>query len=69
MKLRELKRIVDFHVNNLQDHQDPNVCIEVKGSGAGGTPTVNVKHASLGFDWDSGKFILRTVEGLTTNPK
>lgn len=60
MKLRKLKKIVDIYVENLQDYQDPNVVVAVKGSGVGGTPCVDVKSAHVGFDWDSGKFIIHT---------
>ena len=38
---------------------EDTVCIEIPGSGFGGTSVVNVKSAGCGIDWDDGKFIIR----------
>jgi len=37
---------------------DLDLCIEVKGDGFGGTPTVDIKMVYAGFDWDKGKLII-----------
>lgn len=38
-------------------------------STVGGVPTVKVKYAQMGFDWDSGKFLLSTEEDLTPSDR
>jgi len=60
MKLRDFKRRIDAYVDSLQEHQDPNVVVAISGSGIGGTPCVNIRSISMGFDWDSGKIIVYT---------
>ena len=64
MKLSELKQYVDLYYR--PGHEDPEVVIEIKlpYSTVGGKPTVKIKNTSMGFDWDSGKFILRPEEPL-----
>ncbi len=49
-------------------HQnDARLVVEVYRPGSiGGTPCVEVAGVFAGFDWDSGKFILKTDEKLTT---
>lgn len=66
MKLTDLKQIVDRYLS-LQPRDDSNVFVSIKlpYSTVGGQPTVGVKSAQLGFDWDAGKFILYTEEDLT----
>ena len=66
MKFSELKRLVDLYHRDSH-HEDPEVVIQIKlpYSTVGGTPTVKIKNAQMGFDWDSGKFIFTTEEPLT----
>lgn len=70
MKFSELKRLVDLHDrDNLRE--DPEVVIEIKlpYSTVGSMPTVKIKNAQMGFDWDSGKFIFTTEEPLTPSDR
>lgn len=66
MKLTELKQIVDRYLS-LQPREDSNIVVSIKlpYSSVGGQPTVGVKSAQLGFDWDWGKLIFYTEEDLT----
>lgn len=41
---------------------DPEVMVILSQQGMPGTPCVKVKYVSLGFDWDHGKFMLRTEQ-------
>jgi hypothetical protein len=69
MNLLKLHEVVKSAIKNtLINYEDPamiNVCIEIKGSGFGGTKVDNVKCAYLGFDWDKGKFIIVSENELT----
>lgn len=71
MKLSELKRLVDLYCRDDRHHEDPEVVIQIKlpYSTVGGTPTVQIKNAQMGFDWDHGKFIFRTEEDLTPSDR
>jgi len=71
MKFSELKRLVDLHCRDDRYHEDPEVVIQIKlpYSTVGGTPTVKVKNAYGGFDWDSGKFIFHPEEDLTPSDR
>ena len=65
MKFSELKRLVDLY-QRPGHYEDPEVVVEIKlpYSTVGGMPTVKIKSAQMGFDWDSGKFIFHTEEPL-----
>lgn len=67
MKLSELKQLIDRYTTLQRLHDDPDVVVMIKlpYSTVGGVPTVKVKYAQMGFDWDSGKFLLSTEEDLT----
>jgi len=43
------------------------VCIEIRGSGFGGTNAVYVKDAYCGIDWDDKKFIIVPEVELTNS--
>ena len=64
MKLDEFKQLIDRNLELNPSQKNANVCIEVQGSGIGGTNVVNVKMAQLGFDWDHGKFIIYPKDRL-----
>jgi hypothetical protein len=70
MKLSELHRIVDLHHSD-QLREDPEVVIKIKlpYSTVGASPTVKAKSTHLGFDWDSGKFIIYPEEELTPSDR
>jgi hypothetical protein len=59
MKLSELKTAIDVAIKNSRT-EDFNAVIEVTMPYAtvGGTPTVGIKSAHLGFDWNHGKFFI-----------
>lgn len=70
MKFSELKHLVDLHYHP-DYREDPEVVIEIKlpYSTVGASPTVKIKNANMGFDWDSGKFILHPEENLTPSDR
>ena len=53
MKLRELKKIIDFTLKHQQAHYNPDVTIIVEGNSIGARPSERVKGANAGFDWNS----------------
>lgn len=63
MTFNELKLIIE-HLHNLHDKayytlDDLRVCIPVEVVGVvGGTPCVDVKYVTCGFDWDNGKLMI-----------
>lgn len=67
MKLSDLKQLIDRYTSIQRLHDDPDVVVMIKlpYSTVGGVPTVKVKYAQMGFDWDSGKFLISTEEDLT----
>lgn len=70
MKLSELKHLVDLYHRDGY-YEDPEVVIKIKlpYSTVGGQPTVKVKTINMGFDWDSGKFIVTPEEDLTPSDR
>lgn len=70
MKFSELKRLVDLHYRD-DGRDDPEVVVQIKlpYSTVGGSPTVKIKNAYMGFDWDAGKFILVPEEPLTPSDR
>lgn len=70
MKFSELKRLVDLHHRD-EHYEDPEVVVKIKlpYSTVGAMPTVKVKSAHIGFDWDSGKFIFYPEEELTPSDR
>jgi hypothetical protein len=68
MKLIDLKKIIDRYYHQHPDvYDDPEVVISIKlpYTTVGRQPTVAVLNVQLGFDWDSGMFILQPAEELT----
>ena len=67
MKLSELKALVDRAVETSRDYEDHEVVVAVKlpYTTVGAIPMVAVKSVNKGFDWENGKFIIRTEEELT----
>lgn len=70
MKFSELKRLVDLYHRDGH-YEDPEVVIQIKlpYSTVGSMPTVKIKNAQMGFDWDRGKFIFTTEEPLTPSDR
>jgi len=70
MKFSELKRLVDLYHRD-RNYEDPEVVVKIKlpYSTVGGQPTVKIKNAQMGFDWDHGKFIFQTDEDLTPSDR
>lgn len=66
MKASELRNQLDTYLGNvLKFREDLEVCVVVKSAGSiGGTPVVNVKSISPGFDWDSGKMMIYLEEDV-----
>jgi hypothetical protein len=60
MKVKELKHILE------RSNDDDNVMVAIKKPHitVGAIPTVPVKYAFTGFDWESGKFIITPEENL-----
>lgn len=65
MKLGELHRIVNL-VHKPDHYMDPEVSVVIKMpySTIGAHPMVGVKQASMGFDWENGKFMIWPEENL-----
>ncbi len=63
MKLSELKKIIDYQLKEFPEY-DYEMRIEVNEHGFGPTPSVDVKCANFGFDWDSGSFIITPSQPL-----
>lgn len=71
MKLSELKKYIDRHIEFMRSDEDPEVVIQIKlpYSTVGGSPFVKVKTVQMGFDWDHGKFFLYPEENLTPSDR
>ncbi len=61
MKVFELKAILE-HTN---DENEVMIAVKLPYVTVGAIPMVPVKYATNGFDWESGKFIIRPEEELT----
>lgn len=72
MKLSELYRIVNNLWNDdMPEHRDQDVMVAITlpYQTIGSIPMEPVKSANSGFDWENGKFILRTEQPLTYEQK
>ncbi len=61
MKVSDLKAILQ----HTKDDNDVMIAIKLPYATVGAIPMVPVKYATNGFDWESGKFIIRPEEELT----
>jgi len=70
MKFSELKQFVDLYDNRVY-REDPEVVVKIKlpYSTVGAMPTVKIRSAHMGFDWDAGKLIFYTEEELTPSDR
>ena len=60
LSLRQLHLNITNALADVPEGSDPQVIIAADGANGNmvGTPGVGIAHAGLGFDWDSGIFIL-----------
>ena len=65
MKTKDLKDIIDRYARHLDD--EVRVVLDQPGMPA--NPTVGVKSATFGFDWNAGQLLLRTEEPIVRKPK
>ena len=62
MKVKELRDLLN---SMTEYHDNEEVCVEVfRKNAIGGTPTVKIRSINSGFDWNKGKFIIRTETDL-----
>ena len=61
MKASELRKIMN-DLDPRFDDAEVEIPIRTEERLVGATPTVGVKNAGMGFDWDSGKFMILTDE-------
>ena len=64
MTLQDLYNQIGSQLRICPQKGNDIVCIKIPGSGFGGTSFVNVESAHCGFDWDNGKFIIRSEKEL-----
>lgn len=60
MKVEDLKIALQY----AKDGDEVTIAVKLPYATAGSIPMVAVKSATSGFDWESGKFIIRAVEEL-----
>ena len=60
MKVEDLKIALQY----AKDGDEVTIAVKLPYATAGSIPMVAVKNATSGFDWESGKFIIRAVEEL-----
>lgn len=66
MKLSELHRLVNLYYDPSKPHRDQDVVVVIKTphTTVGAHPSVKIKSARPGFDWDAGQFQLMPEENL-----
>ena len=65
MKLSDLKKIINLYPEREDENCKVVIQIKLPYSTIGSIPCVDLKSASMGFDWDNGKFILFPEKELT----
>jgi hypothetical protein len=60
MKVEDLKIALQY----ANDGDEVTIAVKLPYATVGSIPMVAVKNATTGFDWESGKFIIRAVEKL-----
>lgn len=69
MTLEELKKYIDSQIECSPGTGRCIVKVVVSEPGFPSTPSVGVKHAHVGIDWDSHQFMIYTEEKLIRKPK
>lgn len=64
MKLSELKEAVEHAIRKCRTDEDPEVVIRTDNPNVGGCYKVGINHATRGFDWDAGYFLLSPSQGV-----
>ena len=65
MKLKELKDRIDSQIRIMMQAEEAEVVVQVHSTGSiGFTPAVSIESAHLGFDWDSGRYILHPAQNI-----
>lgn len=60
MKLKDLKYLIDSQIKLMKSAEDAEVVIMLHNEKAiGPATTVPVEQAMLGFDWNSGAYLLK----------
>lgn len=60
-----IKELTSNELNERDKKRTVNIVVVNEGT-MGATPTVNIKQASFGFDWDSQMFMIFPEQPLTT---
>lgn len=60
-----IKELTSNELNEIDKKRTVNIVVVNEGT-MGATPTVNIKQASFGFDWDSQMFMIFPEQPLTT---
>lgn len=68
MTLKELKERIDFEYNEHSANCEVRIVVQQEGV-VGGTPSVGVKFAGRGIDWDSWQFMIHPAHELITTNK
>ena len=69
VKLAELKRIIDFTIEHLQNHQSPeetNVLITLSETSMGARASSEIKYAGMGMDWEHGQFRIEPTKSIVS---
>lgn len=66
LKIKDLKKLLDYYETNCPEMMDDEVVIIVTNDKDNvSSPTVSVKSADFGFDFNNGKFLIQPIEDLT----
>ena len=65
MNLSELARLIELHqTNKYAPDAEVRIVVKKPFDTIGGTPSVPVESAHMGFDWDHGKFLIYPEESV-----
>ncbi|ATH91703.1 hypothetical protein [Bacillus glycinifermentans] len=62
VKVKALRNYLNKLVELDDKNDDLTLTVVTKGSSAGALPQVPVKSVTQGFDWESGRLLIRTVK-------
>jgi len=68
MTVKELRDKLNEMAKYFPRHDDDEVRVVVRKNTMGGVPTVKVKRAHSGIDWNKGQFLIWTEKDLIEKP-
>lgn len=69
MKIHEFRKLIDKIDDAERDYENKEVTVVLSEKGSvGATPSIKVRDAHVGFDWDAGQIMIYTQDKVQKAP-